>query len=345
MSSSTAGSAAEPVRCSASTLVEVSDPESELAREEIFGPILALVGVPDLDSAIEFANGSRYGNAGSVFTTSGPSPAPIAGGSRPACSASTSGCRRRSPGSPLGLEGLDRRRPARQRAWTPSTSTPGRRSSPLLVGRVPSDGASPHLPDHAEVVVSGPAPHAHLNKRRPQHRRRINAGPGSPARQREGRPLRVERDGELPDRSLLGAEDQPSSGRLGELERLLEILDGGRPASGAARRRACRSPSPSGRAPSGQRWPSICQFQMFRRPIGLVTRPAEDLAVELRGGVRVAGEQVVPGPGADLVDEPRALVPGWRSEKTAPRCPGRPPSGRPSGEVERLRSARCRPPP
>ncbi len=53
------------------TLVEVSDPESELAREEVFGPILALVGVPDLDAAIEFANGSRYGNAGSVFTTSG----------------------------------------------------------------------------------------------------------------------------------------------------------------------------------------------------------------------------------------------------------------------------------
>jgi malonate-semialdehyde dehydrogenase (acetylating)/methylmalonate-semialdehyde dehydrogenase len=53
------------------TLVEVSDPESELAREEIFGPVLALVGVPTLDAAIDFANGSRYGNAGSVFTTSG----------------------------------------------------------------------------------------------------------------------------------------------------------------------------------------------------------------------------------------------------------------------------------
>jgi len=53
------------------TLVEVTDPESELAREEIFGPVLAMVGVPDLDSAIEFANGSRYGNAGSIFTTSG----------------------------------------------------------------------------------------------------------------------------------------------------------------------------------------------------------------------------------------------------------------------------------
>ena len=53
------------------TLVEVADPESELAREEIFGPVLALVSVPDLDAAIEFANGSRYGNAGSIFTTSG----------------------------------------------------------------------------------------------------------------------------------------------------------------------------------------------------------------------------------------------------------------------------------
>jgi malonate-semialdehyde dehydrogenase (acetylating) / methylmalonate-semialdehyde dehydrogenase len=53
------------------TLVEVADPESELAREEIFGPILALVGVPNLEAAIDFANGSRYGNAGSIFTTSG----------------------------------------------------------------------------------------------------------------------------------------------------------------------------------------------------------------------------------------------------------------------------------
>jgi malonate-semialdehyde dehydrogenase (acetylating)/methylmalonate-semialdehyde dehydrogenase len=53
------------------TLVDVSDPESELAREEIFGPVLALVSTPDLDTAIEFANGSRYGNAGSIFTTSG----------------------------------------------------------------------------------------------------------------------------------------------------------------------------------------------------------------------------------------------------------------------------------
>ncbi|HLO35408.1 MAG TPA: aldehyde dehydrogenase family protein, partial [Candidatus Deferrimicrobium sp.] len=51
------------------TLVDLADHESELAREEIFGPVLALIGVPDLDAAIDFANGSRYGNAGSIFTT------------------------------------------------------------------------------------------------------------------------------------------------------------------------------------------------------------------------------------------------------------------------------------
>ena len=53
------------------TLVEVADHESELAREEVFGPVLALVRVPDLDAALEFTNGSRYGNAGAIFTASG----------------------------------------------------------------------------------------------------------------------------------------------------------------------------------------------------------------------------------------------------------------------------------
>jgi malonate-semialdehyde dehydrogenase (acetylating)/methylmalonate-semialdehyde dehydrogenase len=53
------------------TIVEISDAESELAREEIFGPVLAFLRAGDLDEALEFANGSRYGNAGSIFTTSG----------------------------------------------------------------------------------------------------------------------------------------------------------------------------------------------------------------------------------------------------------------------------------
>jgi malonate-semialdehyde dehydrogenase (acetylating)/methylmalonate-semialdehyde dehydrogenase len=53
------------------TIAAVSDPESELAREELFGPLLTVVEVADLDAAIEFLNGSRYGNAGAIFTRSG----------------------------------------------------------------------------------------------------------------------------------------------------------------------------------------------------------------------------------------------------------------------------------
>ena len=53
------------------TIVSTTDHESELAREELFGPLLTIVRAPDLDSALEFVNGSRYGNAGSIFTTSG----------------------------------------------------------------------------------------------------------------------------------------------------------------------------------------------------------------------------------------------------------------------------------
>jgi malonate-semialdehyde dehydrogenase (acetylating)/methylmalonate-semialdehyde dehydrogenase len=52
-------------------IVAVSDQESELAREELFGPLLTVVEVDDLDAAIEFVNGSRYGNAGAIFTSSG----------------------------------------------------------------------------------------------------------------------------------------------------------------------------------------------------------------------------------------------------------------------------------
>jgi malonate-semialdehyde dehydrogenase (acetylating) / methylmalonate-semialdehyde dehydrogenase len=53
------------------TIATVADPEGELARDELFGPLLALHEAPDLDAALEFVNGSRYGNAGSIFTRSG----------------------------------------------------------------------------------------------------------------------------------------------------------------------------------------------------------------------------------------------------------------------------------
>ena len=53
------------------TVALVSDPESELARDELFGPLLTIVEVDDLDAALAFLNGSRYGNAGAIFTQSG----------------------------------------------------------------------------------------------------------------------------------------------------------------------------------------------------------------------------------------------------------------------------------
>jgi malonate-semialdehyde dehydrogenase (acetylating)/methylmalonate-semialdehyde dehydrogenase len=53
------------------TIVETGDPESEIAREELFGPLLTVIRAGDLDDALEFVNGSRYGNAGSIFTSSG----------------------------------------------------------------------------------------------------------------------------------------------------------------------------------------------------------------------------------------------------------------------------------
>ncbi|MGZ8512287.1 MAG: CoA-acylating methylmalonate-semialdehyde dehydrogenase [Candidatus Limnocylindria bacterium] len=53
------------------TIVDGVDAESELAREELFGPLLTLIRAADLDDALAFVNGSRYGNAGSIFTSSG----------------------------------------------------------------------------------------------------------------------------------------------------------------------------------------------------------------------------------------------------------------------------------
>ncbi len=51
--------------------IAVAEPESELARDELFGPLLTVVEVGDLDAALDFLNGSRYGNAGAIFTRSG----------------------------------------------------------------------------------------------------------------------------------------------------------------------------------------------------------------------------------------------------------------------------------
>lgn len=53
------------------TVLDELDPDTRAAREELFGPLLSLVRVPDLASAIDWTNGSRYGNAAVLFTSSG----------------------------------------------------------------------------------------------------------------------------------------------------------------------------------------------------------------------------------------------------------------------------------
>jgi malonate-semialdehyde dehydrogenase (acetylating)/methylmalonate-semialdehyde dehydrogenase len=53
------------------TVVDGVRPDMALAQEEIFGPVLAIVRVPDVDEAIRVENASPYGNAASVYTESG----------------------------------------------------------------------------------------------------------------------------------------------------------------------------------------------------------------------------------------------------------------------------------
>jgi len=42
-----------------------------IAKEEVFGPVLAILRSPDLETAISIENASDYGNAASIFTQSG----------------------------------------------------------------------------------------------------------------------------------------------------------------------------------------------------------------------------------------------------------------------------------
>jgi malonate-semialdehyde dehydrogenase (acetylating)/methylmalonate-semialdehyde dehydrogenase len=48
-----------------------SEAGTEIAREEIFGPVLTLLRADTLDAALEILNSSTKGNAASIFTTSG----------------------------------------------------------------------------------------------------------------------------------------------------------------------------------------------------------------------------------------------------------------------------------
>ena len=50
------------------TLVELDDPVAELAQEEVFGPVCALLRAADADDAVRIANGVRFGLSTAIFT-------------------------------------------------------------------------------------------------------------------------------------------------------------------------------------------------------------------------------------------------------------------------------------
>jgi malonate-semialdehyde dehydrogenase (acetylating) / methylmalonate-semialdehyde dehydrogenase len=53
------------------TILDNVQPEMSVAKDEIFGPVLSIMHVPDFESAVNAINASRYGNAASLFTNNG----------------------------------------------------------------------------------------------------------------------------------------------------------------------------------------------------------------------------------------------------------------------------------
>lgn len=53
------------------TVLDGVHPDSELQKTEIFGPVLSLIHADTVDDAIDILSRSRYGNAASIFTSSG----------------------------------------------------------------------------------------------------------------------------------------------------------------------------------------------------------------------------------------------------------------------------------
>ncbi|MBO0866243.1 MAG: aldehyde dehydrogenase family protein, partial [Mycobacterium sp.] len=64
----TGGKRLDPGYFYAPTLLTNVNPDSEIAQEEIFGPVLVVIGFDDDDDAVRIANNSIYGLAGAVFS-------------------------------------------------------------------------------------------------------------------------------------------------------------------------------------------------------------------------------------------------------------------------------------
>ncbi len=64
----TGGERLDPGYFYSPTLLTNVDPDSEIAQDEVFGPVLVVIGFDDDDDAVRIANNSIYGLAGAVFS-------------------------------------------------------------------------------------------------------------------------------------------------------------------------------------------------------------------------------------------------------------------------------------
>ncbi|MBO6523785.1 MAG: CoA-acylating methylmalonate-semialdehyde dehydrogenase [Balneolaceae bacterium] len=53
------------------TIVDYVTPDMDIAKEEVFGPVISIIRAKDLDEALTIENNSGYGNAAAVFTQNG----------------------------------------------------------------------------------------------------------------------------------------------------------------------------------------------------------------------------------------------------------------------------------
>ncbi|MDH4058305.1 MAG: aldehyde dehydrogenase family protein, partial [Cyclobacteriaceae bacterium] len=53
------------------TVIDFVTPDMAIAKEEVFGPVLAILRANNIDEALQIENNSQYGNAASVFTQNG----------------------------------------------------------------------------------------------------------------------------------------------------------------------------------------------------------------------------------------------------------------------------------
>jgi malonate-semialdehyde dehydrogenase (acetylating)/methylmalonate-semialdehyde dehydrogenase len=79
------------------TVIDHVRPEMKIAREEVFGPVLAIIRTADVDEAIAIENASPYGNAAAVYTRDG-------GQARAICERASSGMIGVNIGVPVPVE-------------------------------------------------------------------------------------------------------------------------------------------------------------------------------------------------------------------------------------------------